>query len=139
VTEDTDLREPSGEAYRRCFGCGTENPIGLGLRFRRADRGVRAEFRPRPEYQGWDNILHGGIILTMLDETLAYAALFAAGPAVTAEIQARLRRPASMDQEFSLFGEVTRARLGLVQAHATISDDQGLLIAEADGKFMLIR
>jgi acyl-coenzyme A thioesterase PaaI-like protein len=139
VTEDTARRELSGEAYRRCFGCGTENPIGLRLTFRRAAGGVRAEFRPRPEYQGWDNMLHGGIILTMLDETLAYAALFAVGPAVTAEIQARLRRPASMAGVFDLYGEVTRARLGLVQAHATITDEQGLLIAEADGKFMLIR
>ena len=90
---DAALIQRSGDAYRRCFGCGSENPIGLRLRFEAVDGGVVARFRPRPEYQGWDGMLHGGILLTMLDETLAYAALFAAGPAVTAELRARLRKP----------------------------------------------
>lgn len=139
MTDELALTARSGDAYLRCFGCGTENPIGLRLRFRRADDGARAEFQPRPEYQGWDRMLHGGIILTMLDETLAYAALYAVGPAVTAEIQARLRRPGPMDQTYTLHGTVTKAKLGLVVAHATITDSNGNLIAEADGKFMTKR
>ena len=139
MSDDSGLIERSGEAYRRCFGCGTENPIGLRLRFERANGGARARFRPRPEYQGWDGVLHGGIILTLLDETLAYAAMFAVGPSVTAEIQARLRRPAPVGETYELFGIVTRSRLGLVQAHASVIDSAGQLIAEADGKFMLMR
>lgn len=138
ATDDATLIRQSGEAYRRCFGCGTENPIGLRLRFERIDGGARSEFRPRPEYQGWDGMLHGGILLTLLDETLAYATLFAAGPAVTAEIQARLRRPAPLDADYVLFGWVEKSRLRLVQAHATISDRSGLVVAEATGKFMLL-
>lgn len=136
---DAGLIEGSGEAYRRCFGCGTENPIGLRLRFDRVDGGALARFQPRHEFQGWDAMLHGGIILTLLDETLAYATLFAAGPAVTAEIQARLRRPAPLDQTYTLFGRVDRTRLRLVEATATISDPAGVVIAEAKGKFMLMR
>jgi acyl-coenzyme A thioesterase PaaI-like protein len=136
---DQELLRQSGEAFRRCFGCGTENLIGLRLQFRREDDGARAEFRPRPEYQGWDNMLHGGIILTMLDETLAYAAMFAVGPAVTAEITARVRRPAPLDSQYRLFGQVTRVRLGMIQARATIEDSSGVLYASADGKFMVMR
>jgi len=139
VTDDALLIRASGGAYRRCFACGTENPIGLHLRFRREEGGgARAEFRPRPEHQGWDGILHGGIIMTLLDETLAYATLFAVGPAVTAEIHARLRRPAPLEQTYVLSGTVERVRLGLVNAHATILDECGQLIAEADGKFMAV-
>ncbi len=136
MPDDQTLVDLSGSAYRNCFGCGSENPIGLRLRFRRADGGARAEFTPRPEHQGWDGVLHGGIVLTLLDEALAYAAMFAVGPAVTAEIQARLRRPAPLHETYRLFGSVTRARLGLIQAHATITDSAGALIAEADAKFM---
>jgi uncharacterized protein (TIGR00369 family) len=137
VSDNADLIERSGDAYKRCFACGTENPMGLQLHFRAEDGGARAVFRPRPEYQGWDNLLHGGIILTMLDETLAYAALFDAGHAVTAEITARIRRPGPMDQTYSLFGKVMKRRRRLILAHATIEDAAGNLIAEADGKFML--
>jgi acyl-coenzyme A thioesterase PaaI-like protein len=131
--------EQSGDAYRRCFGCGTENPIGLRLVFRQEDGAAIAEFRPRAEYQGWDRMLHGGIVLTMLDETLAYAALFVAGPAVTAEIAARLRNPGPMDRGYRLRGTVSKVRLGMVQAQATVHTDDGLLVAEATGKFMLLR
>jgi acyl-coenzyme A thioesterase PaaI-like protein len=83
-------------------------------------------------------MLHGGIMLTMLDETLAYAALFEAGQAVTAEISARIRRAGPMDQTYRLFGKVTKRRQRLILAHATIEDAAGNLIAEADGKFMLL-
>ena len=138
MSDNAELIERSGDAYKRCFACGTENPMGLQLRFRAEDGGARAEFRPRPEYQGWDNMLHGGIMLTMLDETLAYAALFAAGQAVTAEITARIRRPGPMDQTYGLFGKVIKRRRRLILAHATIEDAAGNLIAEADGKFMIV-
>jgi uncharacterized protein (TIGR00369 family) len=134
--DDASLREQSGEAFRRCFGCGTENPIGLRLRFRRDADGARAEFHARPEYQGWDGVLHGGIVLTLLDETLAYAAMFAVGPTVTAEMTTRFRRPAPLGDEFVLHGQVVDLRHGMVRARATISDSSGKLIAEAEGKFM---
>lgn len=139
VNDNASLIRASGGAYRRCFACGTENPIGLHLQFRREDGGARAEFQPRPEHQGWDGILHGGIVMTLLDETLAYAAMFAVGPAVTAEIHARLRKPAPIEQIYTLFGKVQQVRLGLVNVRATIVDVAGQLIAEADGKFMAIR
>ena len=138
MNDNASLILASGGAYRRCFACGTDNPIGLHLRFRRHDGGARAEFRPRPEHQGWDGILHGGIVMTLLDETLAYAAMFAVGPAVTAEIHARMRKPAPIAQLYTLFGTVQRVRLGLVNVRATIVDAAGQLIAEADGKFMAV-
>jgi len=77
--------------------------------------------------------------MTLLDETLAYAAMFAVGPAVTAEIHARLRKPAPIAEIYTLFGTVQRVRLGLVNVRATIVDAAGQLIAEADGKFMAVR
>ncbi|HLG51510.1 MAG TPA: PaaI family thioesterase [Chloroflexota bacterium] len=83
-------------------------------------------------------MLHGGIILTLLDETLAYAAIYAVGPAVTAEIRARLRRPAPLDETYRLRGTITRTRLGMIQGQASVTDSAGRLIAEAEGKFMVM-
>jgi acyl-coenzyme A thioesterase PaaI-like protein len=54
---------------RMCFLCGTENPIGLHLRFYTDDEGrCIARFRPKPEHQGYPGQLHGGIISSLLDE-----------------------------------------------------------------------
>jgi acyl-coenzyme A thioesterase PaaI-like protein len=135
---DEQMRERWADAYRRCFACGTDNPIGLRLRFERHDGGARAIFAPRPEHQGWGGVLHGGLVFTLLDEALAYAALFELGPAVTADFHARLRNPGPIDETLIAFGRVKSARQRMVEATATVTTEAGLLVAEAEGKFMLI-
>ena len=44
-----------------CFGCGQNNPIGLKLIFRRDGYGVRTEFNPNQQHQGWPGVLYGGM------------------------------------------------------------------------------
>src|SRR5688500_12117637 len=80
-------------ADHACFGCGDENPIGLRLRFAPVGDGVRASFIPGPEHQGFDNVIHGGIISTVLDEAMAWATARAGFWAVTGEMQVRFRQP----------------------------------------------
>jgi hypothetical protein len=59
---------PPGARY--CFACGDANPIGLRLDdIRREGEEVHATLRPRPEYQGYPGVLHGGLSATALDET----------------------------------------------------------------------
>ncbi|MCJ7751507.1 MAG: PaaI family thioesterase, partial [Armatimonadetes bacterium] len=54
-----------------CFACGKGNPIGLKLDFRFEGEEYVTEFEVRPEYQGWAGIVHGGLLATVLDETMA--------------------------------------------------------------------
>ena len=56
-----------------CFGCSAKNPIGLHLEFELVDNAVVSRWRPTNDYQGWDNVLHGGIISTLLDEAASWA------------------------------------------------------------------
>jgi acyl-coenzyme A thioesterase PaaI-like protein len=54
---------------RQCFACGDANPIGLQLGdIRREGDEVHATLHPRPEYQGYPGVLHGGLSATALDE-----------------------------------------------------------------------
>ncbi|MGI6321012.1 MAG: PaaI family thioesterase [Bacteroidales bacterium] len=55
------------EGYN-CFGCSQTNPIGLKLDFFETDEGVLAKWIPTPDYEGYHNVLHGGIQATILDE-----------------------------------------------------------------------
>ena len=72
----------------RCFACGPDNAIGLRLHFERVDDGaVRARTSLRPEFQGWQDIAHGGIALALLDEAMAHAAGAAGYLGVTAHQQ----------------------------------------------------
>ena len=54
-----------------CFGCGRLNPCGLKLEFSELDGDYVTHFTGRPEHQGYDGIMHGGIISTLLDEIMA--------------------------------------------------------------------
>jgi acyl-coenzyme A thioesterase PaaI-like protein len=55
---------------RQCFACGKDNPIGFRLDdIRREGDEVHATLHPRPEYQSYPGVLHGGLSATALDET----------------------------------------------------------------------
>ena len=56
-----------------CFVCGKDNPLGLKIKVRYYPDALAAETAltlPR-EYQGWADVIHGGILSTLLDEMMA--------------------------------------------------------------------
>ena len=59
---------PYDKDLNMCFGCGTANPIGLKLLFTESDEFIHASWQPTVYYQGYPNVLHGGIIAALLDE-----------------------------------------------------------------------
>ena len=51
-----------------CFGCSPDNEAGVRMEFYEDGDEVVSIWKPRPEYQGWLNTLHGGIQSVLLDE-----------------------------------------------------------------------
>ena len=113
-----------------CFGCGQNNPIGLKLNFEWDGKTTRAEFTPTKLYQGWPGVVHGGIIICLLDEAMAYAAKFEGMTGITARIQAKLKRPALVDEPLIITSSVTRKTRKLVETKAKISLTDGTPVAE---------
>jgi uncharacterized protein (TIGR00369 family) len=107
---------PERERLANCFGCGPANVAGLRLRFRRCDDGD-VETRPlvAARFEGVDDVVHGGIQTTILDEVMGVAAQLSlpasasAAPCVTAELAVRFLRPVPV-------GEVW-ARARVVRRH----------------------
>ena len=63
----------SSEHY--CFGCSPVNPSGLQMKFF-ADRDTVFSNVTIPDHLcGWSNIAHGGVLTTILDEIMSWAAL----------------------------------------------------------------
>jgi len=81
------------EGYH-CFGCSPDNPIGLKLQFREEGEYVVANWEPGEHYQGWNNILHGGIQASLLDEIGSWF-VFARMKkgCVTSRLDIKYRRP----------------------------------------------
>jgi hypothetical protein len=57
-----------------CFGCGADNPWGLHLIFFAEPGGaVYSHWTPQVNHQGYDGMVHGGIISTVFDEVMAWS------------------------------------------------------------------
>jgi acyl-coenzyme A thioesterase PaaI-like protein len=122
-----------------CFVCGIDNPIGLKLKFYTDDEGrCVAHFHPRPEHQGYPGHLHGGIISTLLDETMGRVLVPQGVFALTGRLEVKLRKPVPLDQELTVTGELTRNRSRAYEAIGTILLPDGTLLVEGSGLYIRI-
>jgi uncharacterized protein (TIGR00369 family) len=124
----------------RCFACGTENEVGLKLQFSYSDddRAAETRFVADAAYQGWKDLVHGGILMTLMDETMAKAALRSTGlSVVTAEMTTKFKSPARVGALLICSAKVEDIRKRLVYARASICNEDGSVIAEATGKLMI--
>jgi hypothetical protein len=79
-----------------CFCCGPKNPIGLKLRFENLEDGrTRTVWRPRQEHQGFKDIVHGGLVATVLDEVMIRMLYHRGIPAVTGTMETKLLKPSA--------------------------------------------
>ena len=84
----------AGRSGYNCFGCSPDNKLGLQLSFLNEGEYIVARWLPQPQFQGYHNLLHGGIQATLLDEIASwyvYARLHTAG--VTSRLAVRYRKP----------------------------------------------
>jgi uncharacterized protein (TIGR00369 family) len=126
---------------RSCFVCGEANPAGLKLRFETDGRIVQARFVPRAEHVGFKQIVHGGLIASLLDEIMVWAcAVQTRRFAVCAELNVRFVRPVRPNEPAIATGELAGNRRGkLFEARAHLSNEEALVLATATGKYLPIK
>ena len=130
------MNKPDLTDGRRCFACGPDNEIGLRMTFEYGERTARARVLPRPEFGGWSNIMHGGIVATLLDEAMAHAAIAAGVRAVTARIEVRFRRAVPTDVPLVVEGRIDGRRGRMLEISGTLSDEHGNRFAESHARFV---
>jgi uncharacterized protein (TIGR00369 family) len=104
------------EGYH-CFGCSPDNHLGLKMEFYEEGGFVLCEWKPEPHFGGYNNVLHGGIQATLLDEIAAWTVqvkLRTAG--VTAGLDLKFRKPVFTDEGNILL----KASIGKVEKQIAI-------------------
>ncbi len=126
---------------RVCFVCGEKNPAGLKLRIRTDPaRGESAADVIFPEHlQGWAKIVHGGLLATVLDEAMIYAAGAKGLRCVTGEMTVRFVKPASTGVAYKLKGRFVEDKERIVLAESQLLDSDGQEVAWASGKLFKVR
>ena len=123
-----------------CFGCGKQNSRGLQLKFdldRRRKR-IKTKWIPKKEFQGYADIVHGGMIALVLDELMVNLLWTLQHPAVTAEIAVRLHRPARTDEPMDCEARIESKTGRLFRMKSEAKNPQGKLIATATAKCIAV-
>ncbi len=122
-----------------CFACGEKNPIGLHLKFEpEGDKYVAKKIIAR-EYEGYENVVHGGILTTMLDEAMGnYVQEKYHEQAMTARLEIRYHVPTPIEQELKISAWQESQRLNIITMKAQIQTADEVVTAEATAKFALV-
>jgi len=127
------------QRYSQCFVCGDKNETGLRIDFF-YDRGkAKAEFTPRKNFQGYKDLLHGGILSTLLDEVMIKAILAKGIVTVTSRIEVKFKKPASIGQKLFLEGKISEDKGRVILTEGKVLDQEGNLVASAEGKYFKVK
>lgn len=121
-----------------CFVCGKNNNSGLKLKFDlQADR-LKTEFIPEKIHQGFANIVHGGIIATVLDEVMLNLLFKKNILAVTAQLEVRFRKAANVGEKLIFESRLVERKGRLIETSAEAKNKNGELIADAKAKCFVV-
>lgn len=128
------------ELHSKCFFCGRESFNGMHIAYRKLpgkEYSVYAEIFPGEDFQGYDSILHGGIISGILDEAMLHCLFMSDKKALTGSLNLRFLHPVLVDLPLrveanlcSSYGKLHILKSSLIQ--------DGKICARAEGKFMEI-
>jgi uncharacterized protein (TIGR00369 family) len=102
----------------------------------RSGRRVETRYRLPAYTQGFPGAAHGGVLCTILDEVMAWAAIENTGRYhVTGEVSVRFLGPAVPGDEILARGEIAEDRRRYLLCRGEVLDAGGRLLAKAEGKF----
>jgi acyl-coenzyme A thioesterase PaaI-like protein len=131
-----DARLNDETTYQLCFACGQRNDFGLKLRFDQSGDRIHARFVAREEHQGFPGVVHGGIIVSLLDETMSRTGALRRLWLMTGRLEVRFKRPGPIGEPIDVYGEIVRERSQAIDARGWLALSDGSVVAEARGVFI---
>jgi len=134
LKEMIKLKNPYAEypGYN-CFGCSPNNPIGLQMEFFKQDEKIVSTWCPGEDYQGFHDILHGGIQATMMDEIaswVVFVILETAG--VTYRLQTTYRKAVRISKgPITLEAKLKEQKRRIASIEVSLLDGEGTTCSES--------
>jgi uncharacterized protein (TIGR00369 family) len=124
---------------RYCFACGAQNPIGLHMEVSYLEDKAVSKLSLKREFQGWHDIVHGGVVATILDEIMAHAVMHYVGKGVTTSLQITYRIPLPVGEEVHALGYVVERKSRAVVARGEIRRaGNEKVVATGESRFILL-
>lgn len=110
-----------------CFACSPNNENGLQMHFVEDGDSIICEWEPRGYFQGYYNVLHGGIQATLMDEIASWFVQIKMKTAgVTSNMNLRLRKTVPSNQgNIKLRAWLKEVRRNLVDVNVELINPDG--------------
>ncbi len=117
-----------------CFVCGRKNPVGLYMQFHHngIDE-VYSDYTVPAHYQGYPGIVHGGVLASMLDETVGRVSMIGDPHhfMMSVRLEMLYRHPVPIETPLKIRARIVRLRGRLGKSHGEIILPDGTVACEA--------
>lgn len=121
-----------------CFGCSPHHPIGLHMKFAVDGETLISRVTAGESFQGPPGIVHGGIVMTIADETAAWALIALRERfGFTASVEGRLARPVRVGVEVVGRAKIISESSRVMKVSVTLEQD-GAAAFRGELSFMLL-
>ena len=122
-----------------CFGCSPGNPIGLQMQFYEEEELIRCEWEPGTDYQGFHNVLHGGIQATLMDEIASWVVFMKLDTAgVTYRMNTLYRKPVLITLgRITLRARLTESNRRIATIQVELLDGEGKVCSESEVEYFV--
>jgi uncharacterized protein (TIGR00369 family) len=123
----------------KCFGCGPMNHSGLKMEFYINGSSILSWVTVPDHLCGWENLVHGGVISTMLDEIMARAMIHSLKSlGLTKSMTINFIKPIHVGKEVMVEGKILEAKEDWEAiTEGVIYDEKGDVCTRSTGTFML--
>ena len=123
-----------------CFACGTDNPIGLNMQFYRLEDTVCSDITLKKDHEGWENMAHGGIVSTLLDEVMSWTVLyFKRTFLVTRKMNIKYIKPVPLHAPLTIGGKILDDTCTpKIEIRGEIVDAEQKLLVRSTGEFVML-
>jgi uncharacterized protein (TIGR00369 family) len=136
-----DLKHLPSRTDSMCFGCSPANQTGLRLEFFTDGESIFSWVKVPAHLCGWKNLVHGGVISTVLDEVMGRAVVHKMRClGMTKSMTVDFLKPITIDKELKAIGKVLEVKNDReCLAEAMIFNEAGVLCAKSIGTFALFK
>ena len=140
--QDFELGGMLSNDANNCFVCGPQNPIGLRVRFflEKVNDEIICQglYTTQDHYVGFNNVTHGGIVFSLLDDVMANWMWLQNRHAYTAKASIRYKAELPISTPVRLIGRCIKQKGRLAEMEGKIEHaEHGKLYAQASASFMV--
>ena len=139
MEKNNDPKHLPNRETHNCFGCSPINASGLQMKFYTRDSAVISRLTVPAHLCGWDRLVHGGVISTILDEIMSWTGIYMLKQiTMTKSMTVDFIKPVYINSELKIEGNVLE-KTGKHEAllEGRMYNEKGTLCAKSRGNFAI--